>query len=126
VGDGEPLSPRGPGRSRTDVTAFDSDCTAIDCTAIDAERAAGWGLVNRAVDPVEFGDIVAEYVADMASGPPVALKVAKSPLNHAEDTSLAAGLAMESQGFGFLTTTEDFAEGRRAVREKREPEFDGW
>jgi enoyl-CoA hydratase/3-hydroxyacyl-CoA dehydrogenase len=92
---------------------------------IEADRAARWGLVNRSVHPTQFDEVVAEYVSDLASGPPVALKVAKSVLNSAEETSLAAGLAMESQGFGFLTTTDDFAEGRRAFREERDPEFEG-
>jgi len=92
---------------------------------IEADRAARWGLVNRAVHPTEFDEVVEAYASDLASGPPVALKVAKSVLNHAEDTSLAAGTAMESQGFGFLTTTDDFEEGRRAFREERDPEFEG-
>ncbi len=92
---------------------------------IEAERAADWGLINRAVSPESFEETVESYVDDLTSGPPLALKVAKSVLNNAEDTSLAAGMAMESQGFGFLTTTEDFEEGRRAFREDRDPEFQG-
>ena len=92
---------------------------------IDAERAADWGLINRAVPPEAFDETVESYVDDLASGPPVALKVAKTVLNNAEDTSLGAGMAMESQAFGFLTTTEDFEEGRRAFQEDRDPEFEG-
>nr|WP_123534154.1 enoyl-CoA hydratase-related protein [Halosimplex salinum] len=92
---------------------------------IDAKRAADWGLINRAVPPAEFDETVDSYVEDLVSGPPLALKVAKNVLNNAEDTSLAAGIAMESQAFGFLTTTEDFEEGRRAFREGRDPEFEG-
>lgn len=92
---------------------------------IDAKRAANWGLINRAVAPEQFDETVESYVADLVSGPPLALKVAKRALDGAEDSSLAAGLAMESQGFGFLTTTEDFEEGRAAFREDREPDFEG-
>ncbi len=92
---------------------------------IDAERAADWGLVNRTVPPEELDDLVESYVDDLANGPPLALKAAKRVVDAAEDSSLAAGMAMESQAFGFLTTTEDFAEGRAAFREDREPEFEG-
>lgn len=92
---------------------------------IDAERAADWGLVNRAVAPAAFDEVVESYVSDLVDGPPLALKVAKRVLDGAEESSLAAGMAMESQGFGFLTTTDDFEEGRAAFREDRDPEFEG-
>ena len=92
---------------------------------IDAERASDWGLINRAVPPEAFDETVESYVDDLANGPPLALEAAKRVLDAAEDSSLAAGMAMESQAFGFLTTTEDFAEGRAAFREDRDPEFEG-
>jgi enoyl-CoA hydratase/3-hydroxyacyl-CoA dehydrogenase len=92
---------------------------------IPADRAADWGLINRAVTPEAFDETVESHVEDLTSGPPLALKVAKTILNNAADTSLAAGMAMESQGFGFLTTTEDFEEGRQAFRQDRDPEFEG-
>jgi len=92
---------------------------------IDAERAADWGLVNRAVAPAEFEDTVAAFVDDIVEGPPVGLKVAKKVMNEGADASLDAALAMESQGFGLLLSTEDVREGTAAFREDREPEFRG-
>jgi len=92
---------------------------------IDAERAAEWGLVNRAVDPEEYDEVVAEYVDDIVTGPPIALKVAKKVMNEGQDAPLGAGLVMESQGFGLLSTTEDMMEGASAFMEDREPEFEG-
>ncbi len=38
---------------------------------ISAERAADWGLINRAVDADEFDDVVGEFVDDLVSGPPL-------------------------------------------------------
>jgi enoyl-CoA hydratase/3-hydroxyacyl-CoA dehydrogenase len=92
---------------------------------ISAERAAEWGLINRAVDPDEFDEVFAEYVEDIVSGPPIALKVAKKVMNKGQDASLPASLVMESQGFGLLSTTDDMMEGASAFMEDREPEFEG-
>ncbi|WP_049917034.1 3-hydroxyacyl-CoA dehydrogenase/enoyl-CoA hydratase family protein [Halogeometricum pallidum] len=89
-----------------------------------AERAADWGIINRDVPVDEFDNTVSEFVDDIASGPKTALKVAKQVINEGQDASLDAGLKMESQGFGLLTTTDDMLEGVQAFREDREPEFE--
>jgi enoyl-CoA hydratase/3-hydroxyacyl-CoA dehydrogenase len=91
---------------------------------IAAERAADWGLVNRAVPTEEFDDTVAEFVDDLADGPSTALKVAKRVIDDGQDTNLKAGLDAESQGFGLLTTTDDMVEGVTAFRDDRAPEFE--
>ncbi len=92
---------------------------------IDAERAQDWGLINRAVDREEFDDTVDEFVSDLRNGPPIGLEVAKKVMNEGEDASMEAALAMESQGFGLLISTDDVMEGTMAFAEDREPEFDG-
>ena len=91
---------------------------------ISAERAADWGLLNRAVDEAEFDEVVEEFVDDLANGPKTALKVAKRVIDDGQDASLQAGLDSESQAFGLLTTTEDMVEGVTAFRDDREPEFE--
>ncbi|AXR76869.1 3-hydroxyacyl-CoA dehydrogenase/enoyl-CoA hydratase family protein [Natrarchaeobaculum sulfurireducens] len=92
---------------------------------IDAERAAEWGLLNRAVAREAFDDVVAEFVDDLRTGPPIALEVAKKVMNEGQDASIDAALAMESQGFGLLASTDDVVEGTMAFAEDREPEFEG-
>jgi enoyl-CoA hydratase/3-hydroxyacyl-CoA dehydrogenase len=91
---------------------------------ITADRAQDWGLVNRAVPAEDFDETVAEFVDDLADGPSTALKVAKRVIDDGQDTSLRAGLDVESQGFGLLTTTDDMVEGVTAFRDDREPEFE--
>ncbi|NIB99642.1 3-hydroxyacyl-CoA dehydrogenase NAD-binding domain-containing protein [Halobacterium sp. R2-5] len=91
---------------------------------ISAERAADWGLLNRAVPAEEFDEVVEEFVGDLADGPKTALKVAKRVIDDGQDASLQAGLDSESQAFGLLTTTEDMVEGVTAFRDDREPEFE--
>ena len=92
---------------------------------IDADRAEDWGLINRSVPDGEFDSVVAEFVDDMLEGPPVGLKVAKKVMNEGADASLDAALAMESQGFGLLMSTDDVREGTAAFGEDRDPEFTG-
>ncbi|MGQ4555380.1 3-hydroxyacyl-CoA dehydrogenase NAD-binding domain-containing protein [Halobellus sp. GM3] len=89
-----------------------------------AEQAADWGIINRAVAEDDFEETVAEFVDDIASGPKTALKVAKQVINEGQDASLDAGLKLESQGFGLLTTTDDMIEGVEAFRDDREPDFE--
>jgi enoyl-CoA hydratase/3-hydroxyacyl-CoA dehydrogenase len=92
---------------------------------ISAERAADWGLINRAVDADAFEDTVDEFVSDVVEGPPIGLEVAKNVMNEGENASMSAALAMESQGFGLLMSTEDVLEGTAAFAEDRDPEFEG-
>ncbi|WP_336328979.1 3-hydroxyacyl-CoA dehydrogenase/enoyl-CoA hydratase family protein [Haloarcula sp. CGMCC 1.2071] len=92
---------------------------------ISAERAADWGLINRAVDADEFDSVVGAFVEDLVSGPPIALRKAKRVMNEGADESLDAGLEMESQAFALLLTTDDVEEGTAAFAADREPEFEG-
>ncbi|MDX1745540.1 MAG: enoyl-CoA hydratase-related protein, partial [Halobacteriales archaeon] len=92
---------------------------------ISAERAEDWGIINRAVPAEEFDDVAEEFIDDIASGPPIGLKVAKRVMNHGQNASLEAALEMESQGFGLLISTDDVLEGTAAFMEKRDPEFEG-
>jgi len=92
---------------------------------IPAERAADWGIINRAVPPEEFQDTVDAFIDDLVSGPPIGLEVAKKVMNNGKDASMAAALTMESQGFGLLMSTEDVVEGTDAFLDDREPEFTG-
>jgi len=92
---------------------------------IPAERAADWGIINRAVPPEEFEDTVASFVDDLVSGPPVGLEVAKKVMNDGQDASMEAALTLESQGFGLLMSTDDVVEGTDAFLNDRDPEFTG-
>ena len=92
---------------------------------ISADRAENWGLINRSVPDDEFDDVVQKFLDDLVDGPPIALKVAKQVMNEGADASLDAALAMESQGFGLLFSTEDVVEGTTAFQKDTEPEFEG-
>lgn len=92
---------------------------------IDADTAADWGLISRAVDLETFDDAVKELIDDLRTGPPLALAAAKRVMDEGADGPLDAGLALEREAFGLLLTTDDVAEGTAAFAEDREPTFEG-
>jgi enoyl-CoA hydratase len=92
---------------------------------IDAAEAERRGLANRVV-PVE--SLLAEAVAlgkELATRPPVTLRLAKEAVNKAFETTIAEGLDFERRSFFFLFASNDSKEGMRAFLEKRKPEYQG-
>ncbi|MGQ4557591.1 3-hydroxyacyl-CoA dehydrogenase NAD-binding domain-containing protein [Halobellus sp. GM3] len=92
---------------------------------LSAERAEDWGILNRAVEPEAFEELIDDVVDDLANGPQTALEVAKKVITEGQNASLDTGLALESQGFGLLATTDDMLEGVAAFNQDREPDFGG-
>jgi 2-(1,2-epoxy-1,2-dihydrophenyl)acetyl-CoA isomerase len=92
---------------------------------LSAKEAHAAGLVNAVVPQAELGEAVAEVAAGLAAGPTRAIGYAKRLINHAEDASLDASLAMEAGLQELAGRTDDHAEGVAAFGEKREPRFVG-
>jgi enoyl-CoA hydratase/3-hydroxyacyl-CoA dehydrogenase len=92
---------------------------------IDAETAEDWGLINRAVAPDEFDEVVEEFLDDLVYGAPIALEKAKKVMDKGRDQDLSGGLELESQAFGILLSTDDAKEGTSAFLDNRDPEFEG-
>ncbi|MFB6347154.1 MAG: 3-hydroxyacyl-CoA dehydrogenase/enoyl-CoA hydratase family protein [bacterium] len=93
---------------------------------IDADKAEDWGLINHCLDTEEFEEFAAEFIDDIASGPPIALRLAKKVMDEGKDAGLDAGITMEREAFGLLLTTDDLLEGMAAFGEDDvEPDFKG-
>ncbi|SFJ89638.1 enoyl-CoA hydratase-related protein [Thermoflavimicrobium dichotomicum] len=93
--------------------------------SITAQEALDYGLVNRVV-PVEDLDKEALALAqEIASKPPLAVRLAKQSILKALDLSLEDGLHFEQNNFCMLFATEDQREGMQAFVEKRKPTFRG-
>lgn len=92
---------------------------------LSAEEALRYGLVNR-VAPVErYLDEAIQLAGEIAARAPVAVRMGKEAVNHAFETSLTEGVAVERRLFQLLFATEDQAEGMAAFIEKRKPNWQG-
>ncbi len=92
---------------------------------IDATAAGEMGLVNRVVPVDQLDDVVAEWAAKAAAGPPRAIAVSKALLNRSFTSTLHDALDAEGLGQTFQFTTADTREAMLAFIEKRDPEFTG-
>jgi 2-(1,2-epoxy-1,2-dihydrophenyl)acetyl-CoA isomerase len=117
-GGGTWLLPRLVGLAKAKELVFTADI-------IDAAEALRIGLVNRVVPAPELEATTRALAARIAAGPPGTLALAKSLLNRASTTELAAALELEAFAQGQAISSEDHAEGVRAFLEKRQPKFQG-
>jgi len=92
---------------------------------MNAEEALACGLVNRVVPLDEIEEVVRELAAEIASNAPLAVRLVKANMQaarlpvHERDQERLDALVAECYA------SADYAEGRRALSEKRRPDFSG-
>jgi enoyl-CoA hydratase len=92
---------------------------------ISAQEALQWGLINKVV-PIEYYLQEAKDLAgEIASKPPLAVRLAKESVLKAFDTTIEGGLEFERKNFYMLFASEDQKEGMKAFTEKRKAEWKG-
>ncbi|RAV14626.1 enoyl-CoA hydratase/isomerase family protein [Mycolicibacterium sp. GF69] len=87
--------------------------------------AAQWGLIHAAVPETELAAASDELVERLASGPTVAMGLAKQSIHYAQHASLSDAMDRELYNVELSCRTTDFKEGLAAFRDKRPPEFQG-
>jgi 2-(1,2-epoxy-1,2-dihydrophenyl)acetyl-CoA isomerase len=91
-----------------------------------AATALEWGVVNRVVPDAELSAAARELATRLAEGPTVALGNIKRVLDGPDGPEgLRAQLKLEATLQQEHATTEDYAEGVAAFKEKRSPRFAG-
>lgn len=92
---------------------------------VDGATAAEWGLVHQAVPAEQLDDATEALLAQLASGPTVAVGLAKQAINSGLDSSLESSMKQELFNLELSCRTADFKEGLAAFKERRPPHFDG-
>ncbi len=92
---------------------------------VSASQAATWGMIHRAVTADDLDDTAAALVDRLASGPTVAIGLAKQAIQHAQHATLSQALTQELYNVELACRTADFKEGMAAFREHRPPRFGG-
>ena len=92
---------------------------------LSARDAYDAGLVTRVVPKERFLAEALRLAHELATKPPLALKLAKEAILAADEMSLTQGLEFERRLFYSLFATEDQKEGMKAFLEKRKPTFEG-
>lgn len=92
---------------------------------ITAHEALQYGLINKVV-PVEiYLQETLKLAKQVASMPPLAVRLAKEAVLKSFETSLEEGLIFERKNFYLLFASDDQKEGMNAFIEKRQPNWKG-
>jgi 2-(1,2-epoxy-1,2-dihydrophenyl)acetyl-CoA isomerase len=92
---------------------------------VSGSDAADWGLIHRCVSAAEIDEVAETLVSRLASGPTVAIGLAKQAINYGQRATLEQAMTQELFNLELSCRTADFKEGLAAFREKRAPEFGG-
>lgn len=92
---------------------------------IHAEEALALGMLNEVVPDEDFRARTAELAAEIAAGPPLAIRYMKQNINRATQADFKTCLDWEADRLVRVAQTEDHKEAVRAFIEKRKPEFRG-
>ncbi len=98
---------------------------ALTGQPIDAETAAGWGLIWKAVDDDQLATEADALAASLATGPTIGLGLTKRAIQAAGTNGLDAQLDLERDLQRAAGRTPDYAEGVTAFLEKRAAAFTG-
>jgi enoyl-CoA hydratase/carnithine racemase len=92
---------------------------------IDGDEAERIGLANRVAPAEELDAATDRLVGELLACAPLAVGHAKRVMDASAKPALAATLEHEVTVQALCARSEDFAEGSRALSEKRAPEFSG-
>ena len=93
--------------------------------ALSAADAAQWGLIWACIEDDALLEHALGLAQRFAAGPTQAFKRIKKMFNQQPAPTLSDQLALEAAAQAQLGDTRDFAEGVRAFRGKRAPQFSG-
>lgn len=92
---------------------------------VEVQEAATLGLVNRVVADADLEAATNALAGELASGPPIALRLGKMLMQRTERLDFPTALEMGAMGTTITETSMDFKDSIEAVLDGREPRFRG-
>ncbi len=92
---------------------------------LNAEAAAGYGLINKAVAADELESVATEWSEKIAGNAPLAITEMKRLFRHGQTQDFESHSHHVLMSILNLFKSEDFSEGVRSFAERRPPEFKG-
>ncbi|MFQ3599241.1 MAG: enoyl-CoA hydratase-related protein, partial [Chloroherpetonaceae bacterium] len=87
--------------------------------------ALSMGLINKIFPIDSYLDEAKKLAVEIASKPPIAVRLAKEAVLRAASTNLSDDVEFERRLFALLFATDDMREGMNAFIEKRKPIWKG-
>lgn len=112
------LLPRLAGQARAVALAMTGE-------ALEAERAAEWGMIWKAVEDERFEPEVEALIAHFAAAPTRALAAIKQAMRSSATSTMSQQLDIERDLQRQLGLSNDYREGIDAFKAKRAPDFRG-
>ena len=98
---------------------------AMTGDVIDGQQALDWGIVDWLVEPDALDAKALEIAKKIASGPPLAVAMAKQLVHQFHGETVRRGIRAELLAQTTLFKSEDYQEARSARSEKRAPKYKG-
>ena len=92
---------------------------------VSGAQAADWGLIHQAAAPQDVDTVAEQLLSRLATGPTVAIGLAKQALGASAQDTLNQAMTTELYHLELACRSTDFKEGLAAFRERRTPGFGG-
>ena len=112
------LYPRLVGLAKAAELMFTGDFMYVD-------EAETLGFLNAVTEDDELLEAAMKMATKIASGPPIATRLAKMMMRRGTSIDLETSLEMSAAVEAITLSSKDHVEGMSALREKRRPEFKG-